>query len=44
MNKNKKNKSNMNSELQLFSNFVIFQTKNGKVNIDVFFLMMKRFG
>jgi len=34
---NKKIKSNMNSELQLFSNFVIFQTKNGKVNIDVFF-------
>ena len=26
-----------NSELQLFSNFVIFQTENGKVNIDVFF-------
>ena len=30
-------KKNMNSELQLFTNFVIFQTKNGKVNIDVFF-------
>ncbi|MFH1541136.1 MAG: virulence RhuM family protein [Elusimicrobiota bacterium] len=26
-----------NSELQLFNNFVIFQTENGKVNIDVFF-------
>ncbi len=26
-----------NTELQLFSNFVIFQTENGKVNIDVFF-------
>jgi hypothetical protein len=27
----------INSELQLFSNFVIFQTETGKVNIDVFF-------
>ena len=26
-----------NTELQQFSNFVIFQTENGKVNIDVFF-------
>ena len=26
-----------NSELQQFSNFVIFQTENGKVNIDVYF-------
>ena len=26
-----------NGELQQFSNFVIFQTENGKVNIDVFF-------
>ena len=26
-----------NSSLKKFSNFVIFQTKNGKVNIDVFF-------
>ncbi len=26
-----------NNELQQFSNFVIFETKNGKVNIDVFF-------
>ncbi|TSA28788.1 cell filamentation protein Fic [bacterium] len=33
----KKKKENINSELQLFSNFVIFQTENGKVNIDVFF-------
>ena len=33
----KKKKENTNSELQLFSNFVIFQTENGKVNIDVFF-------
>ncbi len=30
-------KEKENSELQLFSNFVIFQTENGKVNIDVFF-------
>ena len=33
---NKKVK-NINSELQQFSNFVIFQTENGKVNIDVYF-------
>ncbi len=33
----KKEKENIKSELQLFSNFVIFQTENGKVNIDVFF-------
>ena len=33
----KKKKENINFELQLFSNFVIFQTENGKVNIDVFF-------
>ncbi len=26
-----------NSSLELFSNFVVFQTENGKVNIDVFF-------
>ncbi len=26
-----------NTELQQFSNFVIFQTENGKVNIDVYF-------
>ncbi len=32
----KKNNQN-NSELQLFNNFVIFKTENGKVNIDVFF-------
>ena len=32
-----KKKENINSELQLFSNFVIFQTENGKVNINVFF-------
>ena len=32
----KKNKKN-NSALQKFSNFVIFQTESGKVNIDVFF-------
>ena len=31
------NKNNTNSELQQFSNFVIFQTENGKVNIDVYF-------
>ena len=30
-------KDNKNSELQQFSNFVIFQTESGKVNIDVFF-------
>jgi len=32
----RKNNQN-NSELQLFNNFVIFKTENGKVNIDVFF-------
>ena len=26
-----------NTELQQFKNFVIFETENGKVNIDVFF-------
>jgi len=26
-----------NSSLESFSNFVVFQTENGKVNIDVFF-------
>ena len=30
-------KNNVNNELQKFSNFVIFQTADGKVNIDVFF-------
>ena len=25
------------SELQIFSNFVVFQTESGNVNIDVFF-------
>jgi hypothetical protein len=33
----KKRENNTNSELQQFSNFVIFQTENGKVNIDVYF-------
>ena len=28
---------NSTAELQQFSNFVIFETENGKVNIDVFF-------
>lgn len=28
---------NGKSELEKFSNFVIFETKTGKVNIDVFF-------
>ena len=32
-----KKENNTNSELQQFSNFVIFQTENGKVNIDVYF-------
>ncbi len=32
-----KRANNTNSELQQFSNFVIFQTENGKVNIDVYF-------
>ena len=30
-------KNNSKNSLQKFSNFVIFQTENGKVNIDVFF-------
>ncbi len=30
-------KSNSIEEMQLYQNFVIFQTKDGKVNIDVFF-------
>jgi len=30
-------KDKKSTELQLFSNFVIFQTENGKVNIDVYF-------
>jgi len=30
-------KDKNSSELQLFSNFVVFKTKSGKVNIDVFF-------
>lgn len=34
MNKDKKIKSN---ELQVFNNFVVFQTAEGKVNIEVFF-------
>ncbi len=34
---NKKRENSTNSELQQFSNFVIFQTENGKVNIDVYF-------
>ncbi len=33
----KKRENITNSELQQFSNFVIFQTENGKVNIDVYF-------
>jgi len=33
----KKNKIKKSTELQQFDNFVIFQTGNGKVNIDVFF-------
>src|SRR5680860_460925 len=32
-----KKKNQLNSSFQIFNNFVIFQTKNGKVNIDVFF-------
>ena len=32
-----KKELNPKSELQQFSNFVIFQTKNGKVNVDVYF-------
>ena len=30
-------KDNLNNELQVFQNFVIFETRDGKVNIDVFF-------
>ncbi|MDD4149380.1 MAG: virulence RhuM family protein [Bacteroidales bacterium] len=30
-------KKNKNQELQKFENFVLFQTKDGKVNIDVYF-------
>ena len=30
-------KTSMAKQLQKLSNFVIFQTPNGKVNIDVFF-------
>ena len=33
----KKNEIKKSTELQQFDNFVIFQTENGKVNIDVFF-------
>ncbi|OQY04472.1 MAG: cell filamentation protein Fic [Bacteroidetes bacterium 4572_117] len=33
----KKSETNKNTELQQFDNFVIFQTENGKVNIDVYF-------
>ena len=33
----KKIEINKNNELQKFDNFVIFQTENGKVNIDVYF-------
>jgi len=33
----KKNEIKKSTELQKFDNFVIFQTENGKVNIDVFF-------
>ena len=33
----RKKESTDKSELQKFSNFVIFQTKDGKVNIDVYF-------
>lgn len=35
--KEKKTVVRNESELEKFSNFVIFQTRNGKVNIDVFF-------
>lgn len=35
--KDKKSKSNKSNELQSFDNFVVFQTAQGKVNIDVFF-------
>jgi len=37
MNEKHTNKKSKNAELELFSNFVIFQTENGKVNIDVYF-------
>ncbi len=30
-------KKKTNTELQQFSNFVIFQTENGKINVDVYF-------
>ena len=33
----KKNEIKKSTELQQFDNFVIFQTENGKINIDVFF-------
>ncbi|NOQ28258.1 MAG: cell filamentation protein Fic [Bacteroidales bacterium] len=33
----KKNEIEKSTELQQFDNFVIFQTENGKVNIDVYF-------
>ena len=33
----KKNGVNESAELQQLSNFVIFETENGKVNIDVYF-------
>lgn len=32
-----KNKSTNSKELQVFDNFVVFQTEQGKVNIEVFF-------
>ncbi len=35
--KNTTKPAKQNSSLELFSNFVVFQTENGKVNIDVFF-------
>ncbi len=31
------NSNNKKDDLQLYQNFVIFQTKDGKVNIDVYF-------
>lgn len=34
---NKDKEINKSTELQLFNNFVIFETENGKVNIDVYF-------
>ncbi|MCK5475733.1 MAG: virulence RhuM family protein [Candidatus Pacebacteria bacterium] len=37
MNNNKKKSIIKKNNLEKFSNFVIFQTENGKVNIDVFF-------